>query len=164
MSGAALRFESPMELDLLAAEGAVALSQAIGVRKVAARRLGRSVDVLDKYLAGNPCSPIFRFDQLLLVCDHPFALLTHVKIVVQRIALRRKTTLELVERFNRIMSELEPVAECGENQASQGYYAKGDLLALADADEKEAALQEERAAIARELHRRNADPRRYPGL
>lgn len=164
MSSAALCLESPADMDLIAADGASALDKAILVRKNVAARLGKSPDVIDKYLAGERCSPVFRFTELLLATDNPFALETYVKIVVLRWKLRSKSTHELVERFNRIMSDHEPQAECDENKASQGYYAKGDLLALANADEKEAALQSERAAIARELHRRRVDPRRYLGL
>lgn len=159
MRAVTLRIEAPREMDQLALEGATALSQAIRVRKATAQRLGKSVDVLDKYLSGSECSPVYRFDVLLLACDHPFALVTHVKILVLRWALRRKKTPELVARFNEIMSELEPAAECDENRAAQGYYIAGNLLALADADEREATLQEERAALARELHRRGVDPR-----
>lgn len=147
--------------DSIAREGARALADATGCRKYAARRLGRSVDVFDKYLAGDRSSPVFRHDMLILAVHRPFALIAHAKAVAMENRLEKEPTSYLVARFNEIMRKAEPEAEAKENMAGQSFYATGDLEALAHAAEEEAGVQEELTAICRILAKRRVDPRTY---
>lgn len=158
----AFRLAAPAESDRLAIEGAIALGQALGVcRKIAARRIGRSVDVIDRMLAGHDSSPVYRFTMLLAICDNPYALVAFVRTTAFRFSIRRKSTPDLVARWLDITCSLEPRAEGQGNAAETDYFRSGDLLALAEADEKVIALKEERAATSRELARRNVDPRSF---
>lgn len=152
---------TPAIQDAIARDGARVLATAVGCRKWAARRLGRSVDVIDRYVNGDRSSPVFRHDCLILAVREPFALVAHAKAVAVENTLENRPVEWLIARFHEITTKVEPESEMRENMATVEFFTSGDLESLAQAAEHEASVQEELAAICRFLAKKRVDPRTY---
>lgn len=143
--------------DQLQAECGFAVAQAVGVRKRTARRLGRSVDVLDKYIAGDKSNPVYRYAELINACEDPYQLEAFMRVVTLKRALKGKDTSELVTRWHEIVA-IESDYQSREDSMTQTYYSHRDLLELGRAHRNEGQLQLEFDAICQELHERGIDP------
>jgi hypothetical protein len=111
---------------------------------------------------GERTSAISRFFMVLASLAEaglsPFPLATKVKIVALQSLILNMTDDQLVKRFFDLL-EREADLEGTENKITAMFSRSGDLVALADATEKEASVAEELSAVARELAKRGIDPR-----
>jgi hypothetical protein len=86
-----------------------------------------------------------------------FPILAKVQTVALR-ALLKMDDAQLVKRFFDLLDK-EAELEGNENRITATFARSGDLAGLADAAERESAVSQELAAVARELAKRGIDPR-----
>lgn len=151
----------PRRGDAVALRGGLAM-RGVGPVKRAAHVLGISERLMEDWRTGADKSPIVRTGKIVAtLAAHegltPWPLLAYLRSEAMA-AMAHVSDAALVRRFWRVMEE-EAEAEGRENAAQQMYARSGDLEALERATLSEATLQEELAALCRELRRREIDPR-----
>lgn len=152
--------KDPRGADELRRRGGAAFRAGVSAKKGAAS-LGVTERRARQMSEGERTSVVSRFLNLLpsltLGGGSPFPLVALARSVALQ-SLMSMTDDQLVSRFWRLM-ERESEAEGAENTRTALFAHSGDLEALADAMEKEAAVQLEISAVARELKRRGISVR-----
>lgn len=147
--------------DVLAAAVATAWDLATSQLKHLAKAGGISISRASRWSRdgrGNPLwdvtTAIYR---LVEAGQHPGMIVAHIHTTLSQ-ALMPTTDEALVERFWKLMEE-ESELEGSENRAQATYARTGDIAALEGATLREAGIQQDLAAVCRELRRRGIDPR-----
>lgn len=151
------------DMDAVLREGSAAALKdaAISLKGVQASGAGSS-STAERWWNDGEGSPVLAHSRMIYALAHrPGAragmLVANANATLAQ-ALMPLSDADLVQRFWDLCKQ-EARKEGQENECAALLAETGDLLALADADIAEAGIQAERAAVARELHRRGIDPR-----
>lgn len=109
---------------------------------------------------GNPLYDITVILYRLTVAGQSAGAIVSHAIATLHHGLMPTNDAALVERFWKLMG-VESVKEGCENGAQSEFGRSGDLAELERATLDEAGIQQELAAVCRELRRRKIDPRKY---
>jgi hypothetical protein len=116
------------------------------------RRSGRTVR---RWFAGDTSNPLHVLTEIAMDVPNPEELIVHLRVTAMRRSLKDMSRAELERELDDLTREREPAEQYAEDCATQAWRdARTDrerLLALAEAQEREAAVQVRIAAIARLL-------------
>lgn|SRR5690606_4827798 len=165
MASTTARRRTPIQRESLAARAGALVALSARRQKQVAHAAGVSEQAVSQWRHGAVYGPFYSALEAAadlgeaLATDHtdPFPAIVEMEAVVMEVALRHRTTEQLVREW-RDMYEREFAVQAEEDAASARYVLRRDLRDLARAHKAEAAFQVRFAAICELLEERGVDP------